>query len=265
LHQLSSGHVTIGLDGEQALKTVEGLWPLNAEQPDFDLLCDIRSKIQQLPITLTWQWIEGHQDDDKQFHELDPLSQDNVLADSLAKAYLNHLIRQQYEPTTQRFGDEGWSVRIEGVKLARVNVSGLYKAVYETTAETYWMKKVQLPRQLIQSIEWDICGEAYRQLHFHQQRRVSKQATGHMAVGLMMQRWGFQDNNECPRCQAPEERAKHVLLCRDPRADVAWKTAITKLERWMILTHTMPQLQSAILKGLSHWRDPLQEQHSSGV
>ena len=193
------------------------------------------------------------------------MSQDNVLADSLAKAYLNHLIRHDYTPTTQRFGDEGWSVKIDGVKLARVNVLGLYKAVYEPTAEKYWMTKTHLPRELIRSIDWDICGEAYRQIRFHQQRRISKQATGHLAVGLMMQRWGFQENDECPRCQAPAERAMHVLLCHDPRADLAWSTALTNLERWMILTHTMPQLRIAILAGLSHWRNPLLERRTSSV
>jgi hypothetical protein len=116
LHHISSGHATIGLDGNQVLKTVAGQWPLNAEQTDFDLLCDIPSKIKNLLITLKWQWIKGHQDDSKQFDKLDPLSQDNVLADGLAKAYLNHLIGQQYKPTMQHFGDKGPSIGIFVVK-----------------------------------------------------------------------------------------------------------------------------------------------------
>jgi hypothetical protein len=183
LHNVETGQVTLGLDGEQALLTASELWPLQADQPNFDLLCDIRAKLAKLPIAVKWTWIEGHQDDDITFAKLDPLAQDNVLADNLAKAYLNNLITQQYEPSIQRFGDEGWSVQIDGTKLARVNLKDIYKALYTPTVEQYWMKKTQLPRELIQSIDWEICGEAYCQLGFHHQRRVSKQATGHLAVG----------------------------------------------------------------------------------
>ena len=45
---------------------------------------DIKAKVAKLPITIKWQWIEGHQDDHLPFHLLNPLAQDNVLADSLA-------------------------------------------------------------------------------------------------------------------------------------------------------------------------------------
>jgi ribonuclease HI len=264
IHHITDGEATIGLDGEQALKTASGDWPLNAGQPDFDLLCDIRTKIESLPITLKWKWIEGHQDDNVKFEDLDPLSQDNVLADSLAKAHLNQL-GHDYVPSTQRFGDEGWSVRFAGKKLARVDLHTLYSLLYTPTTEAYWMKKYQLSRQLIRSIDWAVCGEAYRQLRFPQQRRVSKQATGHMAVGKMMQIWSFQETAECPRCQAPTERASHVLTCRDPRADAVWKMALTKLERWMTSQRTMPQLQTAILNGLSQWRDPTHLPCPSGI
>jgi hypothetical protein len=257
LYQISSGTATLGLDGDQALKAASGHWPLDASQPDFDLLCDIRKKIELLPIHLEWQWIEGHQDDDIPFEDLDQLSKDNVLADSLAKAFLNELISTDYAPAIQRFGDEGWSVKFQGNKLARVDVSALYKALYAPTTEQYWMRKHQLPRALIRSIDWDICGESYRQLRFHQKRRISKQATGHLAVGTMMKRWGFQDNDECPRCQEPAERAIHVFLCQDERAEIVWQTALLKLDKWMLSQHTMPQLRTALLACLSHWRDPV--------
>jgi hypothetical protein len=216
-------------------------------------------------LTLKWQWIEGHQDDNVKFEDLDPLSQDNILADSLAKAHLNQLIGQDYVPSTQCFGDEGWSVRFKGKKLAQVELHALYSLLYRPTTEAYWMKKYQLSRQLIRSIDWSICGKAYQQLCFPQQRRVSKQATDHMAVEEMMQIWRFQETDKCPRCQAPTEGAIHVLMCQDSRADVVWKVALTKLKRWMTSQRTMPQLQTAILDGLLHWRDPTNLSRPSGI
>jgi hypothetical protein len=111
---MQTGQVTIGLDGEQALIAASSIWPLHADQADFNLLCDIHAKVAKLPITIQWKWIEGHQDDALNYSQLDPLAQDNVLTDNLAKAFLNHLIHQDYTPKTQRFGDKGWSVTIDG-------------------------------------------------------------------------------------------------------------------------------------------------------
>jgi hypothetical protein len=39
--------------------------------------------------------------------------------------------------------------------------------------------------------------------------------------------------------------------------------AITKLNFWMTLTHTIPQLRTAILEGLSYWHDPTQAHQPS--
>jgi hypothetical protein len=59
LHNVQTGQVTIGLDGEQALIAASSTWPLHADQADFDLLCYIRAKVAKLPITIRWKWIEA--------------------------------------------------------------------------------------------------------------------------------------------------------------------------------------------------------------
>ena len=45
LHQITDGLITIGLDGKSAIDTVSSTKPLRPQQPDFDLLCDIRAKL----------------------------------------------------------------------------------------------------------------------------------------------------------------------------------------------------------------------------
>jgi hypothetical protein len=52
--------------------------------------------------------------------------------ENLAKAFLDHLIKQDCEPHTQRFGDEGWSVTINGAKLAPAHTSDLTFSGYLT-------------------------------------------------------------------------------------------------------------------------------------
>ena len=109
-YNLSTGTITIGLDGKSALETVSGTQPLKPQQPDFDLLCDIRTKLTRLPITVKWVWIKGHQDDHTSFEQLSPTVQDNVIANNIAKAYVQILIQQQPPHTNPRFPDEAWSL-----------------------------------------------------------------------------------------------------------------------------------------------------------
>jgi hypothetical protein len=87
-HIVTSGSIEVGLDGQQAMKACEGHWTLNAGQPDFDLLQDIRAKLARSPLTWHWRWIEGHQDNGKTFEELDRWVQVNVICDGgLAKYF----------------------------------------------------------------------------------------------------------------------------------------------------------------------------------
>ena len=44
-YDLTTGTITIGLNGKSALETVSGTQPLKPQQPDFDLLCDGRTKL----------------------------------------------------------------------------------------------------------------------------------------------------------------------------------------------------------------------------
>ena len=67
---IETGGITIALDGESALIQAKGNWPLCISQPCFDTLQDIRTRIDLLPIKITWKWVEGHQDD-YQYVELD--------------------------------------------------------------------------------------------------------------------------------------------------------------------------------------------------
>jgi hypothetical protein len=49
LHTIQAGAIEVGLDGEQAMKTIFGNWPLHPKQPDYDLLKDLREKSRNPP------------------------------------------------------------------------------------------------------------------------------------------------------------------------------------------------------------------------
>jgi hypothetical protein len=45
-HSVTKGHVTVGLDGEQAMKEAFGTWPLDPRRPDYDMLQHIPTDLR---------------------------------------------------------------------------------------------------------------------------------------------------------------------------------------------------------------------------
>ena len=253
-YDINSGSITIALDGEQALLKSKSQWPLSPTDSDFDLLTDIRAKIAKLPISVNWQWIEGHQDKFHSFQSLPPLAQDNVIADGIAKNHINQLLQTGFTPTPQRFGDEGWSISLQGNKMSHLDVSRLYTHLWAGTSQDYWARKHKIGYDKILSIDWDACGEAIASLSFPRKRRMIKHACGHFGISTKLLQWQFQDHDECPRCNQTET-ADHVLRCKDPKACDVWKLALQKLATWMTKKHTHPDLSQAILQHLQEWHD----------
>jgi ribonuclease HI len=210
VHDIQDGAITIGLDGQQALLEAGGDWPLSPTQAAYDMLFDIRSKIRRLPITVHWKWIKGHQDDDANT-ELDEWAKANVMVDNLAKSYWNHLCSVEHEPQSQRFGDEGWALHINNKKVSKFDKNRIYQSLYNEKVIEYWAKKAQRHREAMRSVDWAICGTAFKKLPIPKQRRVTKHCSGHMACRRMMKLWKFQDHEECPRCPEQRETPLHVL------------------------------------------------------
>ncbi len=121
MHQVLAGHVTVGLDGEQAMKEAFGDWPLDPGRPDYDMLQHIRGMILASPLTFSSRWIESHQDDSKSVAHLDRWGKLNVECDGLAKSFWNtNALAQTWIPNRQ-FGFEKWSVWIAQKTMSTVD------------------------------------------------------------------------------------------------------------------------------------------------
>ena len=79
----------IHLDRLQAMKDSEyfstSKYPPSPSKKDFDMICDIRSKVDQIPIKISWQWVQSHQDDLTPYSLLPPVAQDNINVNKFAK------------------------------------------------------------------------------------------------------------------------------------------------------------------------------------
>ena len=87
-YQITKGSITIGLDGDSAIKSI--LKPLKANASDYDILWLIENIRKTLPISITFKWIKGHQTKHKKISEIDIWGRLNEMADTLAKKYWKH-------------------------------------------------------------------------------------------------------------------------------------------------------------------------------
>jgi hypothetical protein len=165
-HDISSGAVKIGLDGEQAMKAVADTWPLDPGDPVNDLLQHVRGQIAALPLTITFRWIASHQDKQKTISQLDRWEQLNVECGGLAKSYWNTCALARLWPGSLQFGHKKWSLWIEGKTFSTVEKARVYEYTYTPLTKAYWQKKHNLTPHLITSINWEACGDAMGRLPF---------------------------------------------------------------------------------------------------
>jgi len=116
-----AGGITIALDGEAVLNQSKGNWPLIISQPCFDMLQDIRTRTDLLPIKITWKWVEGHQDDNR-YVALDWWASMNIKMDTLAKEFLEDCtaMHPSREHKPQQLLYEKWALEIRGVKQSSI-------------------------------------------------------------------------------------------------------------------------------------------------
>jgi hypothetical protein len=152
LHEITSGKVEIGLDGDQARQEAFGHWPLDPGRPDFDLLQHIRGMIHHSPLTFTSRWVAGHQDKNLPCARLDIWGQLNVECDGLAKAFWNTTALCDGWVPNLAFGWEGWSLWIAAQKLSCIDKRKLYDHVFSDRIKQYWHRKHSLTPILITSI-----------------------------------------------------------------------------------------------------------------
>ena len=231
VYQIQDGSIEIGLDNEGALNAIFKDWDPKITDKSFDLIFDIRRKLQRLPLRVKGRWIESHQDDKEgaDYDQMDIWTLLNIEMDLFAGEFLTS---HRHTPVpNHKFGDERMAVYLSGRKLSHFDKTYLYREVlgtYDPVDPTephrnkkewhplhFWQERDSIPTEMLQEIHWEAHGKAFRGIPFGRQRWLSKHCTGQCAVGRMAFRRKHQDHSACPRCQQMDETTKHVVQCND--------------------------------------------------
>jgi hypothetical protein len=74
---------------------------------------------------------------------------------------LNSCSEAGFQPTSQQFGNKGWSLYAQGVKVSKlVDYRQLYTAMWATNSLEYWATKHDIPFTATLLIDWDACRDA---------------------------------------------------------------------------------------------------------
>jgi len=143
-YSITSGALTITLDGEAAVDGARGDWPLKVTKPCADLIQEIFERTCSLPIAISWRWVCGHQYE-KGFTSLDWWACMNDEVDAATKTYMTRCLSALRLITTPSLLYERWFVSVNNSKFSWLAKDALYKALITPQTHTYLETHQDLP------------------------------------------------------------------------------------------------------------------------
>ena len=253
-HQVTQGSITIACDNTSSLKPTALEYLPHPRHKNLDLMQALWKSLAESPITWKPVHVYGHQDKKvKDSHRR--LSDLNCQMDALAKQYWAFLFHRL--PTLEAphlpIHNEGWTVWNGNVKVSSPNKAALYGLIMDPITQMWWVRHDRFPLAAKDTIDWQACAEGVPALKPSRRRWITKHASANCGVGTTLVKWKYQDDDKCPRCNAPEDTT-HVLRCQGAGANDVWNESMAKLTEYLVESKTHPDIQHALVNNLHRWR-----------
>jgi hypothetical protein len=248
-YAITEGKITVALDCEGAINAISTDQLPKAKNKEFDLIMECRNLMAQLPITIRYKWIEGHQD--SKGKRLDWWARQNIRMDQKAKRFWNKHSKNPRQ--AQPMSTLPVSIQIGDHLLTHFHKETVYEELHAGPILAYWAKKDDIPPEALTVVNWRASKLALKEQPRGLRRWHAKWASRHCSVGRMMKLRKEWTHNRCPLCGIQEETTIHVLRCA--KATTTWSLTMEKLKLWMEEQQTDPYLGKAIISHLQHWRD----------
>jgi hypothetical protein len=137
-HNVSKAKITVACDNISALhQALDTSNIITSKNPDHDLLFAIREKMRNCNVQWSFTHVKGHQDDNKEAHELNRLEVLNIEMDQLAKQTLKNCTDN---PPMFNVDGSPWSIWINGKKIVKDISVHIY--ITRSTDLAHWKSKV---------------------------------------------------------------------------------------------------------------------------
>jgi hypothetical protein len=226
--------------------------PNDTLEPDWDVSSETWTLIHDLPVELHGHWVEGHQDRDTPYEELDLPAQLNVDADRLAGTYLE-LFPAPRPHVTPLLGNRVQLFNAHGT------ITGKFKprvreAYGGPPLRKYMLGRFDWEEATLEEIDWQCLSVTISSQH-SRRNTVLKHLFRHAPTGHIANQNQPHLPADCPSCACERENNDHVLQC--PAATrVKWRSDMISSIATVIghaKKKTDPTLADILRDGIQRW------------
>ena len=250
-----SSPITIACDGESALlKSLDFLRDkFSSSHKTADIISRIMDIKANIPRQINTQHVRGHQDD--HLLQLTFLETWNVKMDEAAKKWINEAAATRFTPPDHLPPDAIGLIQVTGGRIP-IN-STLSKSLQEYVSGQdliqWWIKKERVSKTDIDKIDWNLVGKTMTASSLSRKVFMVKWVTDQLPTGTTLLTRRTRTDAQCPRCDFPDEDARHVLQCSHEGNRRLWEKSISEFEQWMRSINTDPHIVRAFLLLLDKW------------
>jgi len=216
---------------------------------DWDVVNEINHTLQEMTFPVFVEWIKGHQDDKKPYHELTLLAQLNVDADRAAGEFQDQ--HGHPRPQAIRFPHNPAQLTISNGTITHAYKSRLRDSVSEKPLRDHIKERTKWSDSTMSTVDWKAHGRA---LNRHSEIRCNLVKLVHdiLPTNALVAKYHPGDREKkCPSCSAISEDRDHVIRCPSRQA---WRSQfLVKIRKICDRHHTKPNLQQLLLDGISSW------------
>ena len=241
------GSIQVSCDNDKALqKGIEETWEKTIRCKHFDVLWEITSMIQMIPLTLIPVKVKGHSSELE--CATNQVANMNRWVDTVAGEYLEYCEQYDAQTRIQNFITNRWSVFVGGKKIVKDINSVINHHIHGKAFIQYLINTGKLRRQAFHLIDWKAMEVASKKLPLNERIWTTKLTCGFCAVGSMMKKRKLWDSSICKLCRSAPETPFHLFSCS---ASVEKKSDILlNIGKWMQEVGTAPEIQVLILETL---------------
>ena len=209
---------------------------------DTDIQMYIREVIDRTTLDITWEWVRGHQDDNKDIKDLTFAEHLNIETDEIAdEGYRLHLQHQAHLPGSRL------SVYIDNEYVSDDNMrQNISHKDHTAPLQEYLQGKHGWDDRIMDLIDWDMQEEVMDKRSIHEKTNIVKYIHGWQHVGR--QKFLFNEKTTEAKCKlcGEVEQQHHYMKCPceewHTHIQKVWKLLKGKLQR----SHTHPHIISTI-------------------
>ena len=244
--------VTVWCDNKGAVnRASDSSRRIKCGRPCSDILRLLRSIRQELPLSTSFIHVKAHMDDTLSWEQLSLEQQLNCQCDSLAKAAVSRSLEHDHSHTSigQLLPRESVGLYVQHRKITSDPANDLRYLLGKMEAKRFLTMDQGWTEDMFEDTGWDWLHKVLASKPVMFRLWLSKQHSNFCATGKQTVRYGISDDNRCPSCWIPKERADHLCRCPSKSRTDLFLENVSELEQWLTTNdNTDPELCYWLIK-----------------